>query len=219
MSLSGGGYGGYDPNSWVNGGYGGSQGYGGGPGLSYGQQGQQQPQPQQQQRQGGGGMNASSLMTSIPSILSGFGLIGNQSGNNNINALGNNSANIANAMNNTNNPLYQQMYGQQKEQNMNNLASATSMMQGQNRMQSAMGRTPLFAQGRGGEEIFRNLMQGYQNNDATAQQQVHNQLAQNLQGSNQALMASQAQNNANKTQNNSQLNSFNSIAQLLKGFM
>lgn len=213
-------YGGYQGN----GGYGGNNGYGSmipsGMNQSFGMQGMPNQQQNQQYPQSqNNGSSASSLMTAIPSILQGFGMIGNQSGQNNINQLGNNSANISNAMNNTNNPLYQQLYGQQKEQNMNNLASATSMMQGQNRMQSAMGRTPLFSQGRGGEEIFRNLMQGYQNNDATSQQQVHNTLAQNLQGSNQALMAAQAQNNSNKMQNNSQLNSFNSIAQLLKGFM
>jgi len=176
-------------------------------------------QQQNQMPQQNHGNSASSLMQAIPSILQGFGMIGNQSGQNNINALGNNSANIANAMNNPNNPLYQQLYGQQKQQNMNNLANATSMIQGQNRMQSAMGRTPLFAQGRGGEEVFRNLMNGYQNNDATAQQQVHNTLAQNLQGSNQALMASQVQNNSNVNQNRNNLNSYGSIADLLKVFM
>lgn len=212
-------YGGYQGN----GGYGGNNGYGSmvpyGMNQGYGMQGMPNQQQNQMPQQGNSGSSASSLMSAIPSILQGFGMIGNQSGQNNINQLGNNSANISNAMNNPNNPLYQQLYGQQKEQNMNNLASATSMMQGQNRMQSAMGRTPLFAQGRGGEEIFRNLMNGYQNNDVTAQQQVHNTLAQNLQGSNQALAAAQVQGNSNKMQNNSQLNSFNSIGQLLKGFM
>lgn len=218
-----GGYGGQQGGYGGNNGYGSmipsgmNQGYGmGGMSGMGGMGGQQQNQMPQGQNNGG---SASSLMSAIPSILQGFGMIGNQQGNSNINALGGNSANISNAMNNTNNPLYQQLYGQQKEQNMNNLANAQSMLQGQNRMQSAMGRVPLFAQGRGGEEMFRNMMNGYQNNDATAQQQVHNTLAQNLQGSNQALMAAQAQNNANQAQNRGSLASYNSIGQLLKSFM
>lgn len=64
-------------------------------------------------------------------------------------------SNVNNAMVNPNNPLYQQMYGQYKQQGQQQLGENISQMQGYNRMQSAMGRTPLFAPERQGEQAFR----------------------------------------------------------------
>lgn len=206
-----GGMGGNGPGfgSYFNNGSGPGYGMGGLPNQT------QNQMPQQQQQ---GGHTLSSLMTAIPSVLQGFGAIGNNSGNNTLNTLGNNQANLSNAMTNTSNPLYQQMYGQEKAQNMSNLTGALNMMQGQNRMQSAMGRTPLFAVGRGGEQNFRQLMQGYQNQDLTAQNQTRAALAQAMQGNSQSAMLGNQQHAANAGQNNSMLNSFNSIGQLMKSF-
>jgi hypothetical protein len=62
----------------------------------------------------------------------------------------------------TNNPLYQQIYGQQREQGQQNLADSIMQLTNQNRKLSMMGRTPLFAADRGGETLFRGLTSGYQ---------------------------------------------------------
>lgn len=212
---NGGGYG-VGP-SYMGGGYG--MGNMGGYGVQPSYQGMpSQTMPQQQGQQPNRQFPTSSLMTAIPSVLSGFGMIGNQSGNNNINALGKNSSQLAGALSNTNNPLYQQMYGQNRQQNMQNLAQGIGAIQGENRMQSAMGRTPLFARGREGEDAFRTMAQGYQNADLQAANQTRGQIGQALQGSAMAGNQALGQRYANAGQNNSQLNSFNSIAQLLKGF-
>ncbi len=63
--------------------------------------------------------------------------------------------NVNNAMVNPDNPLYQQMYGQYQQQGKTQLGENISQMEGQNRMLSNMGRTPLFAPGREGEAAFR----------------------------------------------------------------
>lgn len=70
------------------------------------------------------------------------------------------------------NPLYQQTYNKFQDQNKANLAQVIAEAQGQNRMANQMGRTPLFSQGRGGETLFRSLMQGYQNSGAQSDQQT-----------------------------------------------
>jgi hypothetical protein len=64
-------------------------------------------------------------------------------------------SNVNNAMTNPNNPLYQQMYGQYKQQGQQALGDSISQMEGQNRMLSSMGRTPLFDPSRQGEQTFR----------------------------------------------------------------
>ncbi len=83
---------------------------------------------------------------------------------------------ISGALTDTNNPLYQQLYGQYQQQNHNNLASVIAEAQGQNRMATGMGRTPLFDPSRGGETIFRSLMQGYQDSGAQSDQQTRQAL-------------------------------------------
>lgn len=64
-------------------------------------------------------------------------------------------SNVNNAMTNPNNPLYQQMYGQYKQQGQQALGENISQIEGQNRMLSAMGRSPLFSPERQGEASFR----------------------------------------------------------------
>lgn len=219
------GGGGYPNGSYMNNGAG-MNGYGGNNGgYGFGNQQSQYgygmggiPDQGQNQQPQQNGNHFQSLLTGIPAIMQGFGMMGNQGGNNTLNTLGKNSANISDALTNANNPLYTQLYGQEKQQNLQNLAAATSQMQGENRMQSAMGRTPLFAQGRGGEMAFRNLMGGYQNADLNAQNQTRASLMQALQGTNQGAYLGAQQHNANAMQNNGMLNSFSSIGQLLKSF-
>jgi hypothetical protein len=178
-----------------------------------GMQGVQSPQQLQNNQQYG----ISTLTQGIPNMLAGFGALGNQGGINNVSKMGNNSANLANALTNTNNPLYQQLYGQYKQQNMQNLTEAANMLQGQNRMNAAMGRTPLFARGREGEQSFRNLMQGYENNNINAQNQARGTLMQGLQGSNAALQGNMAANAAQKQQTGNMLGGFSNLADLFKG--
>lgn len=84
--------------------------------------------------------------------------------------------NISAAMTDMNNPLYQQMYGQFKQQGQDNLAQTIAQLSGQNRKLSMMGRAPLFDAERGGETMFRGLTQGYQNTQNNASMQAFNQL-------------------------------------------
>ncbi len=71
--------------------------------------------------------------------------------------------NILDAITNQNNPLYQQLYNQKKQQGQQNLGDAIQQLQAQNRLLTSMGRSPLLDNERGSESVFRNLMQGYQN--------------------------------------------------------
>lgn len=82
--------------------------------------------------------------------------------------------NATNAMTDTNNPMYQNIYSQQKQQGQTNLAESIAEMVRQNRKQTQLGRTPLFNAERGGETLFRGVNKGYQD--------VQNQAADNTQG-------------------------------------
>lgn len=70
------------------------------------------------------------------------------------------------------NPYYQQIFNQYKQQNQNNTAATIAEAQGQNRMNANMGRTPLFSNERGSENIFRTLTQQNQNSGVQADQQT-----------------------------------------------
>ncbi len=97
------------------------------------------------------GAGISSLLQFLPSFLSLMHGM-NNSGQKNTAAQ---MSNVTNAMTNPNNPLYQQMYGQYKQQGQQALGENISQMAGQNRMLSSMGRTPLFDPTRQGEAAFR----------------------------------------------------------------
>lgn len=75
---------------------------------------------------------------------------------------------IQSAMTNTSNPMYQNIYNQQKQQSQQSLGDAISQLSAQNRKLSELGRTPLFDNERGGEQLFRGLTQGYQQAQNTA---------------------------------------------------
>lgn len=70
-----------------------------------------------------------------------------------------------------NSKKYKQFYGQYKQQGAATLSDAIAELQRQNRKASYLGRTPLFGDERGGETLFRGLMQGQQdvNNAASGQ--------------------------------------------------
>lgn len=159
-----------------------------------------------------------SLLTAIPSLMQDFGGGTTAPYQKQQQQLAGQQGQISNALlQGQNNPLYQQMYGQYKQQGQNNMAQGIAQLQAQNRLNTSMGRTPLFNQERGGEQLFRNLMQGYQGAGVQADQQTR----QALQGAGQAANAGLAgYNNISKfTQNanSAQLSGYNTIYNLLKG--
>lgn len=128
-----------------------------------------------------------SLISSVPSIMSLFGGGTAAPYRKEQEQLAARQNQISQALTDNNNPLYQQLYGQYQQQNKNNLAETIAELQRQNRMNTQNGRTPLFNQERGGETVFRNLMQGYQNSGAQADQQTRQGLAQAMGGAGSAL--------------------------------
>lgn len=123
-----------------------------------------------------------SLLTSVPSLISDFSG-SSQPYRQQQEQLAGRQNQISQALTDTNNPLYQQLYGQYKQQGQNNMAQSIAEAQAQNRMNSNMGRTPLFSQERGSENIFRSMMQGYQNQGVQADQQTRQALGQAMGGS------------------------------------
>lgn len=114
-----------------------------------------------------------SLISAIPSLISNFSGGTTAPYNKEQEQLAARQNQISQAlMEGPQNQLYQNIYGQYQQQNRNNLAQTIAEAQGQNRMNSNMGRTPLFSQERGGENIFRTLMQQYQNQGVQADQQT-----------------------------------------------
>lgn len=114
------------------------------------------------------------------------------------------------------NPLYQQMYGQYKQQNQSNLADVIAQAQGQNRMNSAMGRVPLFNNERGSENIFRTLAQNYQNQGVQADQQTRQGLQQAMGGNQAAQMQYQAITPTTARGNAQQLSGYQGIQNILQ---
>lgn len=105
--------------------------------------------------------------------------------------------NTANAMVDINSPEYQHLYEQNRQQGQQNLADQIQQFSAANRKLSALGRTPLFAQERGGEQTFRQMLLGGQQVDAQAANQTQDILGRSFQA--QANLApQQVQVGANK---------------------
>lgn len=110
------------------------------------------------------------LIKAIPTIstlLKGKNLSGQQAAQSQM-------AQLADAQYNEQNPLFQQVYGQERQAGQQDLASAIAEASRQNRKLGMLGRTPLFSQERGGEEIFRNLTKGYQDVQGAARDRAFN---------------------------------------------
>lgn len=123
-------------------------------------------------------MDLLSLLTSVPGLISDFSG-SSQPYRKQQEQLAGQQQQIAGALTQgPSNPLYQQLYGQYKQQNQNNMAQMIAESQAQNRMNSSMGRTPLFSQERGSENIFRQMMQQYQNGGGQADEQTRSALGQ-----------------------------------------
>lgn len=116
-----------------------------------------------------------------------------------------------------NNPLYQQMYGQYREQGANQLGQGIAQLQAQNRMNTSMGRTPLLNQERGGEQLFRNLMQGYQGLGTQADQQTRQNLAGAGAATNSALAGYGNTTNYANSATSQNLAGYQGIYNLLRG--
>lgn len=115
------------------------------------------------------------------------------------------------------NPLYQQLYGQYKTQGANNIGQGIAELQAQNRLNSGMGRTPLLNDERGSENIFRNIMQGYQGLGTQADAQTRDALMGGVRGT---AAASQNYNDLSKfgqAGNSQELSGYNTIYNLLRG--
>lgn len=122
---------------------------------------------------------------------------------------------IANAQYNPNNPIYQQLYEDERGQGMQDLSAAIAEMSRQNRKLSQLGRVPLFNPERGGEQIFRGLTQGYQDIQSNARQKARDILGVSNIGLSNAF-SKQAQLTGAKEENKKQkVSGFESIAKLL----
>lgn len=76
---------------------------------------------------------------------------------------------VANAIYNPSNPLYQQLYGQERQNIQQTGAANIAQAGNQNRLLSSMGRTPLFSPERNGEQAFRQGVMNQQGADVDAQ--------------------------------------------------
>lgn len=97
--------------------------------------------------------------------------------------------NLANAQYDTSNPLYQQVYNNENQSAKQDLASAIAEAGRQNQKLSMLGRTPLFSNERGGEQMFRQTVQGYQTAQDTARQRARQILGAGQTAQNNAFQA------------------------------
>lgn len=120
----------------------------------------------------GGGMGASSFLQLLPAIMAGLKGLNTHGQEDTTGQL----QHVTNAMYNPSNPLYQQLYGQNKQMLQQNMGNAVSQAEGQNRSAAAAGRVPLFSPERNGEVAFRTMVQGQGAAGQAAQEQTHKQL-------------------------------------------
>ncbi len=109
--------------------------------------------------------------------------------------------NLANASYNPNNPTYQAIYNNENQSAKQDLSSAIAEMSNQNRKLSMLGRTPLFSPERGGEQMFRQTIQGYQTAQDTARAR-----ARQIIGAGQGALNMNFQNQNNLAQQQTQNN-------------
>lgn len=169
-----------------------------------------------QSSQGGAG----NLLTALPGILSSFKGVNTK----NQSDISGQQAQVANAIYNPSNPLYQQLYGQQRQNIQQTGAAQIAQASNQNRMLSSMGRTPLFSPERNGQEAFRQSVMNQQGADVAAQNQTRGILSSAMGGLNTALVGANERNSAlygpsrvAQGSNNQTPIGFNSIGQFLNG--
>lgn len=159
-----------------------------------------------------------SLISSIPSLISDFSGSTTAPYQKQQQQLAGQQQQISQAMlQGPSNPLYQSIFGQYKQQNANNMAQTIAEAQGQNRMNANLGRTPLFSQERGSENIFRTLAQQQQGAGVQADQQTRAALGAASMPNLQGLLGFNSINNSTAGANAQQLKGFQSIYDLLRG--
>lgn len=134
-------------------------------------------------------MAIGSLLTLIPSLIQQFRGVQETPAERQQSGLAAEIAAMARAQTDPNDPRYQALYKQEQQSGQQDLARVIAEAQGQNRMATRMGRTPLFDPGRGGETTFRSLMQSYGGVQDQARQRTHGTLAQGMQGLTQGYNA------------------------------
>lgn len=105
--------------------------------------------------------------------------------------------NTINAMQDPDSAGFQKIYQQKRGAGQRNIAEFIAEAQRQNRKASALGRTPLFSQERGGEVLFRNMMKGYEDVQDNAMDDTYSTLG-NIAGLQSASAGQQSQLAANK---------------------
>lgn len=162
-------------------------------------------------------MDMLSLISSIPNLINLFGGGTSAPYRGEQEQLAGRQNQLSQALTDNNNPLYQQMYGQYKAQASNNLAQSIAELQKQNRSATANGRTPLLSRERGGEDMYRAITQGYQNQGVQADQQARGAITQAMGGTNQALNSYNSISPYGAAGNKSQLLGYQGVYDLLRG--
>jgi len=117
------------------------------------------------------------LLKTAPSIKAGYegiNLKQQKQALDQMNQLAGQQKQLAAAQSDMNNPLFQNIYQQERGAGQQDLAETIAELSRQNRKLTSMGRSQLLDRERGGESIFRNLVMG--------QQDVGNQARQNTFG-------------------------------------
>lgn len=124
---------------------------------------------------------------------------------------------IAKAETNQNSPLFQSMLQQNKQAGQSQLAGTIAQLEAQNRLAQTSGQKPLLDQERGGESVFRNLMQGQEQVGNAAVGQTYNQLGQAQQSLTGSLNAQNGLANAQYGNTQKQTAGYGTIGQALQG--
>lgn len=157
----------------------------------------------------------SSLVRGIPSVA--YSFQGRDLGP--MHDIASQMGNLSNAMYDQNNPVFQQIYGQEKGAAQQDLAAVIAEAVRQNRKQATLGRTPLFDPERGGETQFRALTQGYADVQEKARNRARDIIGVAQQGLGRAYDAQNSLSQA-KLQNKAMKSSgFNTIAGILPSLL
>lgn len=124
---------------------------------------------------------------------------------------------LATAQTNQNSPLFQSMLQQNKQAGNANLADTIAQLQAQNRLAISSGQSPLLSQERGGEGVFRNLVQGQQAVGNQAVGQTYGQLQQGQQALTGSLNAQNGLANAQYGNTQKQTAAYGTIGDALQG--
>lgn len=163
------------------------------------------------------------LLSLLPQLINLYGAgKGVQAAQKGVN-LGPNAQTVSNmqqigaAETNQNNPLFQSMLQANKQTGDTQLGRTISQLQGQNRLAQSMGQNPLLSQERGGESIFRNLMQGQEDVANQAVGQTYGQLGQAMQGQQGIGNAQAGLANAQFKNTTGQVGSYGTLSDALSG--